>query len=73
MRIPFGKYAGLTVQELAETDFGYLQWFEENVTNVSKKLRAEINYHIGLKTGKSASRGFVSKTAAEAEKERSLR
>jgi exodeoxyribonuclease X len=58
MRLPFGKYKGEHVEDIANEDPGYLRWMEENA-NLDDELRDAINYALEAPTGRVTSVGRV--------------
>jgi uncharacterized protein (DUF3820 family) len=41
MKMPFGKYAGLSLAEIAKTDPSYLRWVARNATAATSTLKKE--------------------------------
>ena len=48
LAMPFGKYAGEFVEDVALLDEGYLRWFLTRLNpDKNTKLIAEIEFHLG--------------------------
>jgi len=61
MRMPFGKYKGQHLEDIANEDPGYLQWVEGNVDDLDDDLREAINYALEAPSGRVTSLGRVVK------------
>jgi DNA polymerase-3 subunit epsilon/exodeoxyribonuclease X len=45
-KLPFGKYQGRTIEEIAAYDRGYLEWILSNILDLDEDLRYSIDYHL---------------------------
>lgn len=45
--LPFGKYRGKPVSEVAERDPGYLRWLSNNLTNMTPEMRLTLKHYLG--------------------------
>lgn len=45
-KLPFGKYQGRAIEEIAECDRGYLEWILSNILDLDEDLRYSIDYHL---------------------------
>ncbi|MDY0116371.1 MAG: exonuclease domain-containing protein [Sulfurimonadaceae bacterium] len=44
--LPFGKYEGQYIEEIASCDRGYLEWIIANITDLDDDLRYSIDYYL---------------------------
>ncbi len=45
-KLPFGKYSGRYIEEIADLDRGYLYWMLENIEDMDEDLKYSIRHHI---------------------------
>jgi len=45
-KLPFGKYSGRYIEEIASVDSGYLHWMLENIKDMDEDLSYSINHYI---------------------------
>lgn len=45
-KLPFGKYQGRTIEEIAAYDRGYLEWILFNILDLDEDLRYSIDYYL---------------------------
>lgn len=56
MKMPFGKYKGIPIEDL---EVGYLSWCLGNLSDLRDELRIEMQNQLDLKSGKGVVREMV--------------